>query len=131
MKTAKLHFTTLVLGCYAVFLFYLISSGAIAKFINPKLTFLSVIALVIIGAMIFHNIARMQGQITSSTACQHHEIGLSSYLLFLPILLSVMIAPGTISYQPATNLQFEQPILTTGASPYNNQQGANVKALLA
>jgi putative membrane protein len=111
MKNFKQHFTTIVLCCYALFLFFLLSTGAISKFINPKLSFLSVTALLIICAMIFSNFTKaFRKSVHSSTChCYHHEkekVEISSYLLFLPIVLSVMITPGTLGYQPDNNPNF-------------------------
>jgi putative membrane protein len=108
MRNFEKHFTTIVLSSYAIFLFYLLSTGAIAKFINPRLSFLSVIALLIIGVMIFRNLAKNSQQSKHSATCQcgHHEpekFQPGNLLLFLPIFLSVMVGPGTLSYQPDNN----------------------------
>lgn len=112
MKNFRRQFITIILSCYAIFLFYLLSSGSLKKFINPKLSFLSVAALLIICAMLFSNLTKNHGRSTHSSTyhCCHHEekkLGTSSLLLFLPILLSLMIPPATLSYQIDQNTNFK------------------------
>jgi putative membrane protein len=112
MKNLKRHFTTIILCCYAIFLFYLLSTDSIKKFINPKLSFLSIAALLIICVMIFRALTKNYGESAHSSSCHcghHHaeeKLEPSSLLLFLPILLSVMITPGTLSYQADQNSNF-------------------------
>jgi uncharacterized repeat protein (TIGR03943 family) len=110
MNRYKTYFTTTVLSGYFIFLFFLLRTGTIRKFINPRLSFLTVITLVILGAMILYNLARIAAERNSrhpaggsghEAHCGHHHregVAPGSYLLFVPVLMSLLIAPQSLSY---------------------------------
>jgi putative membrane protein len=119
MKNFKNHFISIVLGSYIIFLLYLLTTGAIRKYINPRLSFLSVMALIILAAMLLFNFRKMNRRKPAHTAhdnydthdgvhctCEHHHEEIftkSSLILLLPMLLTLLIAPQTLSYQPANH----------------------------
>ncbi len=131
MNRYQSYFRTVVLACYFVFLFFLLHTGMIRKFINPRLAFLTVLTLVIIGAMILYNLARiaaehdgrLRGNRESGSGhdhCDHqHPEGVTAgnYLLFVPMLMSMLFAPQSLSYQAGALSQNQAAALPpTGAA---------------
>ncbi|MCL6590768.1 MAG: TIGR03943 family protein [Firmicutes bacterium] len=134
MKNLKNHFVTIVLASYIIFLGYLLSTGNLRKYINPRLSFLSVLTVIMLaGMLVFHlrepaqnvpapgkhkvpgNKLRHNAHIVHDKSREHSEhhcicgqqpeepLGKRSMILLLPILLTLLIAPETLSYQPGDN----------------------------
>jgi uncharacterized repeat protein (TIGR03943 family) len=142
MRHGKLYLTTAILSCYFIFLFFLLRTETIGQYINPKLSFLTVLALLLIGAMLFHNFTRLAASSRSEAEhrdhghCQCHShshserLGFSVYLLFLPIVLAVVVGPQALSYEP-DRLNFAAVLPqpgeispgTTGANNYSIANG--------
>lgn len=134
MKSLKLWFISLVLSGYIVFLIYLLSTGTISKYINPRLSFLSVIALGMLAGMLFFSLRKQRERNAHAhhhCNCHHHQMENfrnSSLILLLPILLAFTVAPRILSYQTVntggltqqSGINQPQPVSGTGKlSPEN------------
>lgn len=129
MKNFKKHFITIVLSCYAIFLLFLLITGTISSYINPKFSFLTVMALIIICAMIFSNLTKTYREsLHASGACHccHHEeskkLDIGNLLLFLPLILSVLIIPRTFEDTQKMSTKF----VPSGYQEYNQLQIGSV-----
>lgn len=114
MNYSKNRFVSLILAGYIVLLSYLLISGNISKYINPRLAFLSVMALLMLVGMLFFSLK--WGHKTTGHAhqcnCSHHDmekLKKSNFILLLPILLAFMAPPQIISYQPVNNSDIIPP----------------------
>ena len=108
IKNLKNRYLSIILGGYIIFLIFLLSTGAIKKFINPKLSFLSLLSIIILTVMLIYNFKNSR-QSKPEPDCDghycHHSHGKfekGSLILLVPLLLSMFIAPETLSYQPST-----------------------------
>lgn len=107
----KKGFITVALGCYFIFLLYLLRTKEIKLFINPRLSFLTVITVIFLGLMLLRNVLELAGGRKErpelhENCGEDHEGHLkkfapdkSNYLIFLPIVLSMIVAPRALSYQ--------------------------------
>lgn len=116
MNNWKNWLLTLVLGGYIVLFSYLLITGNVSKYINPRLSFLLVIALILLAGMLFFNIRKLFRKTgTKQCGCGHHhhaeipETG--SIILLLPVILAFMVSPHILSYQT-------QDIGKNGGRPY-------------
>lgn len=116
MSLRKNCFSSIVLCCYFIFLFHLLKSGGFSKYINPKLAYLSIFTLIILGLMLIYSLQRLMRSIKAqeehhgnpdhedhaSCECGHHhqsKIPVSNYLLFLPVVIATFFTPQSLSYQ--------------------------------
>lgn len=132
MKNRPKLFNLIVLCSYFIFLLFLLSTGSLRKFINPRLSFLTVFALVLLGAMIIHTMLRLNSRQKGAHSCDHGPDGhsgdccchhhdeqpgsLGNYLIFLPIVMSLLIAPRTLGYQAGSS-QAAPPGRVSQANP--------------
>jgi uncharacterized membrane protein YraQ (UPF0718 family) len=104
MINLKKCYLTVVLAGYSIWFGFLLTTGALKSYINPRLSFLSVLTLVILVVMLF-NTLRKPGHHCPEPAddceCGHHrqKFEKSSLLLFLPLLLPFFVSPHALSYQ--------------------------------
>ncbi len=154
MTKLKRYFITVNLSGYFIFLLFLLQTGSLRKYVNPRLSFLTVLTLVILGAMLFHNFASIVvrpkkhshdkgcaghhheddcdcGHHHDDGDCGHHHaetVPMSSYILFLPLLLSMMVAPETLTYQanPNPNAWSYQPRSVTNNNSGNSSNAVNI-----
>jgi len=131
VKNFKYWFISMVLSGYIIFLVYLLVTGSISKYINPRLSFLSVIALVMLAGMLFFSLKKQRFQ-KHQCSCHHHQtenFRKSSLLLLLPILLAFTITPRILSYQPVnasglTRQLAKNPLPpASGTSKFNPESG--------
>ncbi len=105
MKNLKKHYLTLVFTGYIIFLGFLLITGTIRYYINPLLSFLTVMTLVILAAMLAGNLRRTHREDPEHEPdcdCHHHHahaLEKSSLLLLLPLLLVLVVPPQALSYQ--------------------------------
>lgn len=107
----------MVLGSYCIFLGFLLVTGNLQKFINPKLAYLTIFSLVLLAAMFIHN---LWGLVVGNKRAEKHHcdgghhhgetVSRSSVLIFLPIVLSIVITPQTLSYQTNDAANSVQPV---------------------
>lgn len=104
----------MVLAGYALFLASLLATGKISRFINPRLAYLSVLTVLLLGGMLLASLRRI-GQAETGHHHEHEDDGhcecgrhnperfsKANLLLLLPLLLALVIPAETISYQPST-----------------------------
>jgi putative membrane protein len=103
MKKLKVNFISVVLSCYIIYLSVLLRTGQIKQFINPRLSPLTVFAIIILTAMLIYNFkTAVSGDVAHDHSHEHSEscechhgstdpIKPSNYLLLLPVLLSMVI----------------------------------------
>jgi putative membrane protein len=129
LKKIKINFISVVLGCYILYLSVLVHTGQIQRFINPRLTPLTLLAIIILAAMLIYNLKTGSSGAEShehshnhSGSCEcHHgnpeKSGRSNYILLLPILLSMIIPvqnprsnlPANSRPKSADNLSYSAP----------------------
>lgn len=114
MAQLQKYFTSIVLAGYAFFLASLLTTGKINRFINPRLSYLSVLTVLMLGGMFLASLRRVSqaehGHHHHDPEHGHCECGRhnpehfskANLLLLLPLLLSLFIPAETISYQPST-----------------------------
>lgn len=105
MKHLKKYYLTIVFTGYIFFLSFLLITGTIRNYINPMLSFLSVLTLLILIAMLINNLRVDQKNpehAHDDHCCHHQKVEKTSLLLLLPLLLPLIVPPHTLSYQ--TNL---------------------------
>jgi uncharacterized membrane protein YraQ (UPF0718 family) len=118
MKNLKKNYLTIVFAGYIIFLLFLLITGAIRNYINPMLSFLTVLTLLILIAMLVNNLKRTNQKILGHShdchCCHHETIEKSSLLLLLPLLLPLIVPPQALSYQAnVPNLLDKLPQLVT------------------
>lgn len=102
MKHLKKHYLTIVFTGYIVFLSFLLITGTIRNYINPMLSFLSVLTLLMLIAMLINNLRVAQTKPEHSHdghCCHHQKLEKTSLLLLLPLLLPLIVPPQALSYQ--------------------------------
>ncbi len=114
MEKLKKHYTSIVLAGYIIFLFVLLATGNIRRFINPRLSFLSVLALLMFSAMFFASLRKdaKHDKHEHHCECCHHEMehfSKANLILLLPLFLAICVAPETLSYQ-ASNTDALPPL---------------------
>ncbi len=118
MKNLKKCFLAVVFTGYIAFLSFLLLTGTIRNYINPTLSFLTVLTLLILIAMLIHNLRRVNLKSPEHShdchCCHHERLEKTSLLLLLPFLLPLIIPPQTLSYQVGTlNILDKLPQLVT------------------
>jgi uncharacterized repeat protein (TIGR03943 family) len=113
MKKVKVNFITVVLSCYILYLSVLIRTGQIKLFINPRLSSLTILAILILAVMLIYNLKTAFSSADTHEHSHEHSDGCEcchghtdktkpgNYLLLLPILLSLFIPPQNMN----SNLQ--------------------------
>jgi uncharacterized membrane protein YraQ (UPF0718 family) len=103
MKNLKKIYLSVVFIGYIVFLSFLLITGDIRNYINPRLSFLTVLTLLILAAMLVNNLRKTDLQHLEHApdchCCHHSKLEKTSLLLLLPLLLPVIVPPQTLSYQ--------------------------------
>jgi putative membrane protein len=103
VKKLKKHYTSIILTGYIFFLLFLLTTGTIRRFINPRLSFLSILALLMLGGMLFASFKDSKAnEHDQQCECCHHEekqFPKGNLILLLPLLLSMFVPPDTLSYQ--------------------------------
>jgi uncharacterized membrane protein YraQ (UPF0718 family) len=112
------HYLTFVFIGYIIFLSFLLITGSIRNYINPMLSFLTGLTLLILMAMLINNLwktNRKHPEHSPDYHCCHHErFEKTSLLLLLPLLLPLMVPPQALSYQTnIPNLLDKLPQLVT------------------
>ncbi len=138
MSHGKRYLTTAILSCYFIFLFFLLRTGTIGQYINPKLSFLTVLTLIIMGAMLFFNFIRIAAR--PRREAEHHchgqchchahseRLGFGVYLLFLPVILAVMVGPQALSYEPDRLRPEEEALQSQTLSQENGTSNYSLSA---
>lgn len=106
MENLKKHYLTIVFSGYIILLFLLLITGNIRNYINPRLSFLTVLTLLILAMMLLHNLRRAGAKDAAhshshddGSCCHHGKLEKSSLLLLLPPLLPLVAPPRPLSYQ--------------------------------
>lgn len=103
MKNLKKHYLTIVFTGYIICLFFLLITGTIRNYINPMLSFLTVMTLLILTAMLVNNLRKANLKSSEHShdchCCRHEKLAKTSLLLLLPLLLPLIVPPQTLSYQ--------------------------------
>jgi uncharacterized membrane protein YraQ (UPF0718 family) len=103
MKNLKKIYLTFIFIGYIVFLSFLLITGNIRNYINPMLSFLTVLTLLILAAMLVNNLRETSlshSEHSPGCHCRHPEhLEKTSLLLLLPLLLPIIVPPQTLSYQ--------------------------------
>jgi uncharacterized protein len=103
MHNLKKYYLTLVFTGYIFFLSFLMITGAIRNYINPLLSFLTILTLLILTAMLINNLRKTDiksSEHSHDCHCHHHEkLAKTSLLLLLPLLLPILVPPHTLSFQ--------------------------------
>jgi Predicted permeases len=118
MNNLKKYYLTIVFIGYIVLLSFLLITGKIRNYINPVLSFLTVLTLLILTAMLVNNLLktdRTHPEHSPDCHCGHHEmLEKSSLLLLLPLLLPLIMPPQTLSYHASMpNMLARLPQLVT------------------
>jgi uncharacterized membrane protein YraQ (UPF0718 family) len=107
MANFKKYYLVFILAGYSIWFFFLLSTGALKHYINPRLSFLAFLTLFIFIAMLL-NLFRKSGHHCTEQA-QHCECGhyhqkweKTSLILLLPLILSILFPAQTLSYQDNT-----------------------------
>lgn len=109
MEKLKRFYTSIVLAGYITLLFSLLATGNIRRFINPKLSYLSVLALLMLGGMFLASLRQNKKQDHHENhdhhceCCRHEAESFPkvNLILLLPLFLSMFVTAETISYQPS------------------------------
>jgi uncharacterized membrane protein YraQ (UPF0718 family) len=118
VKNLKKHYLTIVCTGYIIFLLVLLITESIRNYINPMLSFLTVLTLLILTAMLMNNLRKetdKDSEHSHDCHCHHHEkLEKTSLLLLLPLLLPLIVPPQTLSYQANISNIFDKlPQLVT------------------
>jgi uncharacterized protein len=112
----KLYLTIVFIG-YIVLLSFLLITGNIRNYINPMLSFLTVLTLFILMAMLVNNLRNTNVKHLDHSPdchCHHEQFEKTSLLLLLPLLLPIVVPPQALSYQASIpNLLDKLPQLMT------------------
>lgn len=118
MKNLKKNYLTAVFIGYISLLSFLLVTENIRSYINPKLTFLTVLTLAILAAMLINNLLKTnlsRSEHSPDCHCCHSEhFEWTSLLLLLPLLLPILVPPQILSYQAnGSNFLDKLPQLVT------------------
>jgi len=125
-----------VLGAYLLWLGYLLQTGLIHQYINPKLAYLTVLSLLLLGTMFIYTLyqeikpARLKDHHQGCNGeaehdhcnCEHGKsIGFKNvWILLVPIILSWLVAPTSISLS-------SNPTVSTVKSKTNSKLKGNLQ----
>ncbi|HBF35808.1 MAG TPA: hypothetical protein DDW50_00630, partial [Firmicutes bacterium] len=117
MKNLKKLYLTIVFIGYIALLSFLLITGNIRNYINPMLSFLTVLTLFILMAMLINNLRKTNVKHLEHSHdghCHHEQFEKTSLLLLLPLLLPIVVPPQALSYQASVpNLLDKLPQLVT------------------
>jgi uncharacterized membrane protein YraQ (UPF0718 family) len=104
MINLKKHYITGVLAGYSIWFGFLLTTDTLKSYINPRLSFLSVLTVLILVAMLLNTLRKSdhhRPEPAHDCECGHHrqEFEKSSLLLLLPLLLPLLVPPHALSYQ--------------------------------
>jgi uncharacterized membrane protein YraQ (UPF0718 family) len=104
MRNFRKYYLVAVLTGYCIWFFSLLTTDTLKLYINPRLSFLSVLTLLFLMAMLFNSIQQSDHHCLGHShdgECghQHEKWEKSSLLLFLPPLLPLVVPPHALSYQ--------------------------------
>jgi uncharacterized membrane protein YraQ (UPF0718 family) len=109
-KLKNLYLTIVLLG-YGLWLALLLKSATLKLYINPRLSFLTCLTLLVLGAMLLNILYQSPAQSAGAahkhehnceyicTCGQHGRLEFTSLLLLLPLLVAVLFPPRALSYQ--------------------------------
>jgi uncharacterized membrane protein YraQ (UPF0718 family) len=104
MINLKKHYITLVLAGYSIWFGFLLTTDTLKSYINPRLSFLSVLTLVILVVMLLNTLRKSDHhcpELAHDCECGHHrqKFERSNLLLLLPLLLPLLVPPRALNYQ--------------------------------
>jgi uncharacterized membrane protein YraQ (UPF0718 family) len=107
MNNLKKYYLIVVLASYGIWFFSLLTTDTLKCYINPRLSFLSVLTLLILVTMLFNTLRKSERHCAERAhhcECDHQPAKWekSSLLLLLPPLLPLWISPQILSYQAST-----------------------------
>jgi uncharacterized membrane protein YraQ (UPF0718 family) len=124
MNNLKQYYLTAILTGYSCWFLFLLTTDTLKIYINPRLSFLSVLTFIFLVAMLLNNLRqtnlhRFNPHVCESShhvsahthdcECSHHheKWEKSSLLLLLPLLLPLLVPPHALCYR------IDTPELTT------------------
>ncbi len=108
------YLTLFVLGAYLLWLGYLLQTGLISQYINPKLAYLTLISLLLLGIMFIYTLTQVSVRTKQHSSCcdaqhdaddTHHHCNCDHtsklkiknvLILLLPLVLSWLVTPTSI-----------------------------------
>jgi uncharacterized repeat protein (TIGR03943 family) len=132
MKKVKVNFITVVLSCYILYLSVLIRTGQIKRFINPRLSSLTILAILILAVMLIYNLKTAFSSADTHEHSHEHSDGCEcchghtdktkpgNYLLLLPILLSLFIPPQNMNSNLQSNSRSKPGDNLSDSAPPNS-----------
>jgi uncharacterized membrane protein YraQ (UPF0718 family) len=103
VKNPKKNYLTIVFTGYIIFLLFLLISGTIKAYVNPRLSSLTVLTLLILTAMLFNNLRKTNRERPAHShdchCCHPEKLEKTGLLLLLPLLLPLVAPPQAVCYQ--------------------------------